>query len=614
MDAFWKEEAKLIDFIKPYDTVWVPPSGNHDEFVGTWFIGGKLNVADQCTTRFAKNYPEKEALIFVSETNEITAFTYQKLTEKVNQTANLLRSLGVQKGDRVSIWLPMVPELVFAQLACAKIGAIHSVIFSGFSPEKVVECIHDSNSVLLITETSALRRGKKIPLYPSFLPFKNQCPTLKKTLILQKSSKDILSLGENELSFEQEVAKQPTTCQSEEVDSEHPLFILYTSGTTGTPKGIVHSSAGYLIYVLSTLKYAWTLEGLLQNPDSQDVWFCTADIGWITGHSYLTYGPLATGAKVIMFEGVPDYPHLGRFWEIIDHFKVTHFYTSPTALRMLAAKDNGVASQYSLKSLKILGTVGEPIDPTTWHWYHETIGKNRCPIIDTYWQTETGGNILCPQPHFTLKPGSCQRPLPTIEPIIVKSDNEPVKEPREKGFLCIAKPWPGMMRTIWNDHARFLKTYLTPHPGSYYTGDEAFFDKDMDIWIVGRADDIIKVSGHRLGTAELESVISSHNAIAESAVVAIDDPIKGHSIVVTAVLNPNFHPSQELKDSIIHHVCEHFSAIAKPKQVIFVSHLPKTRSGKIIRRLIRNILTKEPLGDTSSLDNKEALESLKEEL
>jgi acetyl-CoA synthetase len=607
--SFWDQEAHLVEWDTPYSSVWKEPTGPENAFVGSWFVDGKINAAYNCVDRWAKKFAKENALIWISE--EDTAenrveriFTYKDLSRQISRCASALKSMGVQKGDRVAIWLPMLPELIISQLACAKIGAIHTVIFSGFSAKSVQERILDSTCKVVITTDEALRRGKTIPMKESLDPYLEECPFVEHVVVVQRTSAMIFMKDDRDV-FWDKVILQESKSTAESMNAEDPLFILYTSGTTGKPKGIVHSTGGYLVYVTSTMKNTWKPQGLYNSPKKkpkQDVWFCTADIGWITGHSYITYAPLALGMVVVIYEGAPTYPHDDKLWEIIDRHHVSLFYTSPTLIRSLMAKGESFTTKYSLSSLRVLGSVGEPINPEAWMWYYTHVGKNRCPIIDTYWQTETGGYVMAPIAGVTpLKAGYCSKPCFGIQPVIVKKSKA----------LCIAKPWPGMMRTIYGDHERFLKTYLYPYKGLYFTGDKALIDKDGLYRILGRMDDVIKVSGHRLGTAELENAITSFSVVAEAAVVGVPDDIKGQSIVAFVVLKQG---QTALPKDIQQHVRLELGAFSVPKEVIIVDDLPKTRSGKIVRRLLQALFLGNPLGDTSTLANPDSVEKIQKVL
>ena len=605
-EPFWDQQAQDIPWISPYDSVWERPKGDHDAFVGRWFTNGRLNGASVCVDRWAADHGDKEALVWIGEEGGERVFTYGELSFAINQAANLFRSCGVRKGDRVGIWMPMVPELLITQFACAKLGAVAVVVFSGFSAANAEQRFIDADCHILVTADGGRRGGKTFPLRP----------TLSETIVQGDLFKTIITYhnvflpytpSEKDVSWNEHFGLMSDECSPEPMDSEDPLFLLYTSGTTGKPKGIVHSTAGYLLYSLTTMRHVWGIQGLLSHRSEKDreVWFCTADIGWITGHSYLTYAPFALGCKVIMYEGLLTYPSPDRLYSLIDQHRVTHFYTSPTLLRQLAAHGDSFTSQHSLDSLKVLGSVGEAILPETWHWYHKKLGKGRCPIVDTYCQTETGGYIISPIAGKTdLRPGSCTFPFFSIRPKILREDGTEAS-PGEKGALCVSRPWPGMMRTVHGDHERFLKGYLQKYPGHYYTGDEAYKDDEGYFWILGRSDDVIKVAGHRIGTSELEATIATFPGVVESAVIAIPDEIKGNALV-PFVVGKTALSSEDLSA----HIRSQYGPIASPARIIFVSDLPKTRSGKIMRRLLRSLYLGEAVGDISTLINPEVVDEI----
>lgn len=612
-ETFWHAQAQTIPWISPYTAVWSRSSGNNDPFVGQWFVNGKLNAASICVDRWAERHGTATAMIWVAEDDDATnphyrIISYGTLARDVNRVANLLKEQGVRKGDRVGIWMPMIPELPITQLACAKIGAVAVVVFTGFSNSRAEERFTNAQCKVIVTADGGRRKGCSFPirstLSTSFIdqPFLSSIITFDHvSLPYTKTDKD--------RSWNGLVAIMPDTCLAEAMDSEDPLFILYTSGTTGTPKGIVHTTAGYLIYAMTTMRYTWDIHGLLfpQKNFAREVWFCTADIGWITGHSYVTYAPLALGTIVVLFEGLPTHPSPETLYSLIDRYQVSHLYTSPTLVRQLAAHGEASAAKYSLKSLRALGSVGEPILPETWQWYHKNLGKSRCPIIDTYWQTETGGYLLTPISGVTsLRPGSCCHPFLSIQAKILRDDGTEAQK-GESGHLCICNPWPGMMRTIFSDHNRFVREYLDRFPGSYATGDQAVQDSDGYIWILGRTDDVVKIAGHRLGTSELEAAVATFPDTVESAVVAIPDPIKDNALIVFIVAK-----QPVTQHAIQRHLREVYGPIAVPKQVISVSDLPKTRSGKIMRRLLRNLYLGNPVGDISTLINPEVLANIQE--
>ncbi len=605
-EKFWDEQAKMIPWMAPYQTVWEKPESTNDAFVGKWFVKGKLNAASVCVDRFVPKHGQETALIWVCEEDSRSRiYTYKDLSIAVNQAANLLKAQDVKKGDRVGIWMPMVPELLITQLACAKIGAVAVVCFSGFSACNAEERFTDVQCKVLVTADGGRRRGKVFPLRPELSSAFLQSDFLKKVITCNNCS---LAFSITTKDVPWNIGSMNEICDPEPMDSEDPLFLLYTSGSTGKPKGIVHTTGGYVVYALTTMKYVWGIQGLLfPHKEEREVWFSTADIGWIAGHSYITYAPLALGCVVLMYDGVVTYPTPERFFSLIDQYKVSHLYTSPTLLRQLASCGDTIPSKFTFDSLRVLGSVGEPILPETWQWYYEKMGKGRCPIVDTYWQTETGGYLISPIAGVTnLRPGSCCFPFLTINPKILRENGEEAST-GEKGFLCIAAPWPGMMRGVYKDQNKFLTTYLEKFPGFYYTGDEAYKDADGYIWIVGRADDVIKVCGHRLGTAEIEAAISTFPGVVESAVIAVPDAIKGNDIVAFIVAKESLSPT-DIKQHI-HHM---FGPIGVPKDIVFVPDLPKTRSGKIVRRILRNLYLGEQIGDTSALANPEIMEHLLE--
>ena len=603
---FWDRQAQDIPWISPYKAVWDRPKGEEDAFVGRWFAGGRLNGASVCVDRWVEEYGDRLALTWIGEEQHIRTFTYRELSLAINRAANLLRSCGVKKGDRVGLWMPMIPELPIAQLACAKLGAVSVVVFSGFSAANTEQRLIDAECRVLMTADGGRRGGKTFALRSSLSPAFIQGDSLKTIITLQNGDTPYTP-SHKDVSWDERIAQMSDECDPEPMDSEDPLFLLYTSGTTGKPKGILHTTAGYLLYSLTTMRHVWGIEGLHASPAEADreVWFCTADIGWITGHSYLTYAPFALGCKVIMYEGVLTYPEPDRIYSLIDEHRVSHFYTSPTLLRQLASHGDALTSKHSLDSLKVLGSVGESILPETWHWYHKNFGKGRCPIVDTYWQTETGGYIISPLAGKTpLRPGSCTFAFSSIQPKILREDGTEAA-PGEKGALCVSRPWPGMMRTVHGDHGRFLKGYLQKYPGYYDTGDEAYQDSEGYFWILGRSDDIIKVAGHRIGTAELEATIATFPGVIESAVIAVPDAIKGNALVPFVV-----GKSALSSDELSAHIRSQYGPIATPARVIFVSDLPKTRSGKIMRRLIRSLYLGEETGDTSTLINPEVVQEI----
>lgn len=608
-DAFWLEQATSLNWISfplfAGEYCWDSAKRVVEH---TWFRDGKLNVAFNCLDRHLSKFRDKCALIWQGdEDQESKQFTYGELHSLVCRFANALKSRGIAKGDRVAIYLPMIPELAIAMLACARIGAIHSVIFGGFSAESLVHRINDSGCKMLITSNGGIRGGKKIPLMDIANEALMRTPTIEHVIVVRRTKDDCVMMQGRDHWYEEEIAMQPSDCPIEVMQAEDPLFILYTSGSTGKPKGVVHTQAGYILYASITHRYVFDLH-------ASDIYWCTADLGWITGHSYSIYGPLANASTTLMFEGVPTYPDAGRFWQIIDKFKVSLFYTAPTAIRTLISKGHEYPQKYDLSSLRILGTVGEPINPEAWVWYYELIGKGHCPIVDTWWQTETGGIMITPLPTcHTLKPGSTSRPFFGIDPVILRDDGSECS-PDEGGNLCIKRPWPGIMRTTWGDHQRFVNTYFSSFNNVYFSGDGCRKDEDGDYWLLGRIDDIVNVSGHRIGTAEVESALVSHEAVAEAAVVPVTDEIKGQGLYAFVTLVDSAEESEVLKSELALHVRREIGAIAIPDKIQFAKALPKTRSGKIMRRILRKIADRQhhDLGDISTLADPRVIEDLLE--
>ncbi len=575
-----------------------------------WFMGGKLNASYNCLDRFV-NTPLKNraAIIWESDDGRCRTFTYQQLYHAVNRFSNVLRKKGVKKGDRITIYLPMVPELPISMLACARIGAVHSVVFGGFSSKALRDRINDSQARLLITADEGVRGGKTVPTKTNADEALRECPSIESVIVVQRTGAKVYMDDGRDTVWQDEMraADIEYYCEPEIMDAEDPLFILYTSGSTGKPKGVIHSTGGYMVYTNVTFKW------IFDYHDS-DTFFCTADIGWITGHSYIVYGPLSNGATSLMFEGIPTSPHPDRFWDIVDKHMVSIFYTAPTAIRALMREGEEWVKKHDLSSLRLLGTVGEPINPAAWMWYHTHVGKGKTPIVDTWWQTETGGILITPLPGvMTLKPGSANRPFFGIVPKILRENGEEALND-EGGYLVIEKPWPGMLTGMYGDEkgTRFKEVYFSRFEGKYLTGDGANIDRDGDYWLMGRIDDVLKISGHRLGTAEIESALVSHEAVAEAAVVGFPHEIKGEGIYAYVVLKDVFTPSEDLKKALISHVREAISPIATPEKIQFTPGLPKTRSGKIMRRILRKIAkgSIEDLGDTSTLSDASIVEHL----
>ena len=597
-EGFWAEMAeKHLTWYKKWDKVldW---SFEKPEI--KWFSGGKLNASYNCLDRFI-NTParNKAALIWEADDGSYKTFTYQQLYYEVNRFANVLKKHGVKKGDRVTIYMPMIPELAISMLACARIGAIHSIVFGGFSANALRDRIQDCKPSLVITADRGVRGGRNVPLKSNCDVALQECPTVEKVIVVKRKDGVDMEPG-RDLWWHEEINADDigNYCKPEEMDAEDPLFILYTSGSTGKPKGVLHTTGGYMLYTNLTFKWIFDYH-------EEDIHFCTADIGWVTGHSYIVYGPLSNGATSLMFEGIPSYPDPGRFWDICDKHHVTIFYTAPTAIRALMKEGEKWIAKHDLSSLRVLGSVGEPINPEAWMWYHQNVGKGKLPIVDTWWQTETGGILISPLPGaMTLKPGSAGRPFPGVVPAILKEDGSPAG-PNEGGYLVIQKPWPGMLRGTYGDpeNKRIKEIYFSRFAGNYLTGDGARCDVDGDYWLMGRIDDVINISGHRLGTAEVESALVSHEAVAEAAVVGFPHDIKGEGIYVYVTLKGGQQPTEELKKILIGHVRAVIGPIASPDKLQFAPSLPKTRSGKIMRRVLRKIAAGdiEELGDTSTL-------------
>ena len=598
-EGFWGEQAKLLDWFQaPSKTLeWELPHAK-------WFLGGKLNVAYNCLDRHLKENGNKPALLWEAEDGSTLELTYAELHGRVCKFANALVKLGVKPLDTVTVYMPMIPELPVALLACARIGAVHSVVFGGFSAPALADRIKDCESKLLITADGGYRRGKVVPLKETADTACRACPTIEKMIVVKRTGGDVGWTEGRDFWWADLVANASSDCPAAPFDSEHPLYVLYTSGTTGKPKGVLHSSAGYLMQTMWSTQLVFDLR-------EDDVYWCTADIGWVTGHSYIVYGPLANGASVVMYEGAPDFPERDRFWEIIDRYKVSIFYSSATAVRAFMSWGVDWINRHDLGSLRVLGSVGEPINPAAWKWYHQAIGKGRCPIVDTWWQTETGSILISPLPGATpTKAGSATLPLPGVQARVVNQQGEPVK-PGETGYLTIEKPWPSMLRTIYGDDERFKRDYWSRIPGVYFTGDAAQIDKDGYVWVLGRVDDVIKVAGHRLSSMEIESALVSHPSVAEAAVVARADEIRGEAIVCFVTLRAGQSPSRELGTSLTEHVAVTIGTIARPAEVRFADLLPKTRSGKIMRRLLRELAQKGRVsGDVTTLEDLSVIERL----
>jgi acetyl-CoA synthetase len=595
--SFWSDQAKNLLWFSTWKKTldWSPPFAK-------WFVGGKINACYNALDVHQNTKYDKPAILWEGENGDSRILTYGDLFIKVQKFANVLKSLGVKKGDRVTIYLPMVPELPIAMLACARIGAIHTVIFSGFSVESIRDRIDDSKSKIVVTADGGYRRGKIVKLKEVIDEAIHDFEFVEHVVVLERTKNKISILPKDKL-WNDLMTTASDSCDAEKLDSDHPLYILYTSGTTGKPKGVLHGTGGYLTHLYSTFKWAFDIK-------DSDIFFCTADIGWVTGHSYVVYAPLLHGATQIMYEGAPDFPDMSRMWHILEKYRVSIFYTTPTALRMFMKFGDDIPNSFNLSSLRLLGTVGEPINPEVWRWYYKIIGKEKCPIIDTWWQTETGGIMISPLPGLetiTLKPGSATLPIPGVDISVVDEFGSEVP-PNTKGYLIIKNPWPGMLLTLWGNDKKYKNVYWSKYSNCYYPGDYALKDNDGYLWLLGRADDILKIAGHRIGTAELESCIVSDYSVAESAVCGIPDEIKGEVIIVFAVLKDGVTTDKTiLEKNLFNKIRSDIGAIATPKQIYFVSKLPKTRSGKIMRRLLKSIASGEKIGDTSTLDDPSAV-------
>ena len=604
--GFWAEQGKRIDWIKPYTEVRDVNFKTPDVHI-KWFHDGTLNASANCLDRHLAKRGDQTAIIWEADDPKVSkSITYRELHQQVCKFANVLKSLGIKKGDRVTLYLPMIPELAITMLACARIGAIHSIVFGGFSPDSLAGRIKDCDSNLVITSDEGLRGGRPIPLKANTDAALEDCPSVQKCVVVKHTGGKIAWNG-RDVWYHELMDKASADCPPAEMNAEDPLFILYTSGSTGQPKGVLHTTGGYLVYAAMTHQYVFDYK-------DGEVYWCTADIGWVTGHSYIVYGPLANGAISVMFEGVPNYPDASRFWQVVDKHKVNIFYTAPTAIRALMREGDGPVKKTSRKSIRILGTVGEPINPEAWNWYYNVVGEKRCPIVDTWWQTETGGILITPLPGATaLKPGSATRPFFGVQPEIVDADGF-VLEGACSGNLCIVDAWPGMMRTVYKDHERFAQTYFSTYPGKYFTGDGCRRDEDGYYWITGRVDDVINVSGHRMGTAEVESALVAHAKVAEAAVVGCPHDLKGQGIYAYVTLNAGEQPTEELRKELVKWVRTEIGPIASPDFIQWAPGLPKTRSGKIMRRILRKIAENDyqALGDTSTLADPSVVDDLVE--
>jgi acetyl-CoA synthetase len=601
-EQFWAEQAKNLVWFKEWTNVldWNRPFAK-------WFVGGTLNASVNCIDRHINSdVKNKVAIIWEGESGETRSFTYYQLYRSINKFASALKNLGVKKGDRVTIYLPMVPELPIAMLACSRIGAIHTVVFSGFSAQALSDRANDSKSKVIITADGGFRRGKLIELKRIVDETVPSISSIEHVIVLKRASNDI-NIGPKDLWWHNIIENAEPYCEPEILDSTHPLYILYTSGTTGKPKGVLHSTGGYLTHLYATAKWVFDFK-------KEDIFFCTADIGWVTGHSYIVYATLMHGVTEIIYEGAPDYPKPDRYWAIIEKHGATILYTTPTALRMYMKYGNAIPNSFDLSSLRLLGTVGEPINPEVWMWYFKTIGKENCPIVDTWWQTETGGIMVSTCTGIetvSMKPGSATYPIPGIDAVIVDENGKPIA-PGKKGYLMITRPWPGMLMTLWEDNEKYQNTYWGKFKDGYFASDYALSDNDGYLWFLGRSDDVLKVAGHRLGTAELESAFVSHKAIAEAAVTSRDDKKKGESIIAFLVPRTGFSQSDQLRKELIDHIRAALGPIASPDEIYFVNKLPKTRSGKIMRRLLKSIASGAAIGDVTTLEDSSSVEEIRQ--
>ncbi|MBX3493306.1 MAG: acetate--CoA ligase [Parvibaculum sp.] len=595
-ENFWRREGLRIDWMKPYTKIKNTSFDTHNVSI-KWFEDGTLNASVNCIDRHLEKRGQQTAIIWEGDDpKDHKEISYRELHEAVCRFANVLKAQGVKRGDRVTIYMPMIPEAAYAMLACARIGAVHSVVFGGFSPDALAGRIVDCASTCIVTADEGVRGGRKIPLKANTDEALKKCPDVKSVIVVKRTGGNVEMKPGRDIWYDEAAAKASADCAPEEMGAEDPLFILYTSGSTGKPKGVLHTTGGYMVYASMTHQYVFDYH-------DGDIYWCTADVGWVTGHSYILYGPLANGATTLMFEGVPNYPDASRCWQVIDKHNVNIFYTAPTALRALMREGEGPVKKTSRKSLRLLGSVGEPINPEAWLWYHRVVGDGRCPIVDTWWQTETGGILISPLPGATdLKPGSATRPFFGVQPVIVDAEGN-VQEGATSGNLCIDDSWPGQMRTVYGDHPRFVETYFIQYPGRYFTGDGCRRDADGYYWITGRVDDVLNVSGHRMGTAEVESALVAHPKVAEAAVVGYPHDIKGQGIYAYVTLNAGEPASEELRKELVAWVRKEIGPIASPDLIQFAPGLPKTRSGKIMRRILRKIAEDDfsNLGDTSTL-------------
>jgi acetyl-CoA synthetase len=600
-EEFWAERARQLDWVRTWDKVleWEPPFAR-------WFVGGRLNASYECVDRHVKTWRRsKVAIYWEGEPGDVRALSYARLFSEVNKCASVLKNCGVGKGDKVALYLPMIPELPVFMLACARIGAPHTVIFSGFSAQALADRVNDVQAKVLVTADGGFRRGKVLPLKNIVDEAMSMCPSVEKTIVVKRANAAVSMTPSRDLWLHDLLEKAEPFVEPEPVESNHPLYILYTSGTTGKPKGIVHGTGGYLVWNYSTYKWVFDIR-------EESVYWCSADVGWVTGHSSIVYAPLAHGAAIVLYEGAPDYPTIERWWDIIEKYGVTIFYTSPTAIRMFMGHGEEIPKKHDLGSLELLGSVGEPINPEAWLWFYRHIGGERCPIVDTWWQTETGGIMISPAPGIEcvpLKPGSATLPLPGVDADVVNEKGKPVPS-GERGLLVIKKPWPGMLIGIYGNPERYKQSYWSRFPGVYYTGDYAVKDKDGYFWVLGRADEVLKVAGHRIGTAELEDAAVSHPQVAEAAVASKPHPVKGESIVIFVVLKEGVSSSPALKKDLAKHMRDMVGPIAAPDEVYFVTKLPKTRSGKIMRRILKAVATDADIGDLTTLEDETSVEEI----